>query len=446
VLLFCFLPFAGLAQNAFTPLAANPAAEQNLLNEIVKRNGEDLARLDGKFKKYLAEIYKERCQLIKDRFSEGEVLSADEATAYLNAVVQVILNANPSLDKNGLRVLFSKSYSANAFSMGEGTIFFNIGLFHRMENEAQVAFALCHELSHHYLDHGNGNIHKYVNTIYSDEFQRQLKSIQKSEYRRNQQLDQLAKELLFRTRRHSRQHEQAADSMALELLRNTGYDLTAAISTLALLDSADRDKYDSLLQLEKRFNFPSYPFKPGWLESDGLSFAKSPEETSGQTDSLKTHPDCKKRIEAIRSKALLHQKPENKRFLVNEAEFNRLKTQFDYEIIEYCFRSRRVSRALYFALQMLNEKPGDAYLHTMVGRCWNEIYDRQKAHELGKVVELPDPVYTKEYNDLLRLIQNLRLTEIAAIAYHCLEPGQSLFGNNKDFVAAWVTSKNHFGK
>lgn len=417
-----------------------------MLTAIDKRNVEDLAGLDGKFKKRLVEIYKERCQLIKDRFSEKEVLLADEAGNYLNAVALVILKANPSLDKNGLRVLFSKSYLANAFSMGEGTIFFNIGLFHRMENEAQVAFALCHELAHYYLNHGNGNIEQYVNTIYSDEFQKQLKSIQKSEFRQNQQLEQLSKNLLFRTRHHSREYEHAADSMAVELLKNTGYDLNGATGTLALLDTIDKDKYEGPLVLEKRFNFASYPFKPEWLENDGLSFIRNAEEKNEEADSLKTHHDCKKRIEAIGSKLAQYQNGGNRSFVVSEAEFNRLKTQFDYEIIEYCFQSRRVSRALYFALQMLAAKPNDVYLHTMVGRCWNEIYERQKAHELGKVVELPDPAGKKEYNDLLRLIQNLRLSEVGAIAYHYLEAVQPLYHNNKDFVATWVTSKNNFGK
>jgi predicted SprT family Zn-dependent metalloprotease len=88
--------------------------------------------------------------------------------------------------------------------MGEGTIFFNIGLFHRLQNESQAAFILCHELAHYYLNHSNDNIHQYVNTIYSDDFQQKLKSIQKLSYEKNKQLDALAKNLLFRNRRHGR--------------------------------------------------------------------------------------------------------------------------------------------------------------------------------------------------------------------------------------------------
>ncbi|MBB1283916.1 M48 family metalloprotease [Flavisolibacter sp. BT320] len=384
--------------------------------------------------------------MITRSFTEKEILTADEANYYLNALAKEIFKGNPSLNSREIRILFSKSAAANAYSMGEGTILFNIGLFHRMENEAQVAFALCHELAHYLLDHGNSTIHKYVNTVYSDEFQKQLKNIQKSAYRQNQQLEQLAKCLLFRSRRHSREYEQAADSMALELMKNTPFDLNGVVSTLALLDTAETDKFSAPLQLEKRFHFTSYPFKKSWLESESLFFTKSTEEANNETDSLKTHPDCKSRIKAVQQKQQHYQKTTGKKFVVDKAKFDRLKNQFDYEIVEHCFQSNRVSKALYLGLQMLNKKPDDVFLHTMVGRCLNEIYTRQKAHELGKIVDLPDNSYTKDYNNLLRLLQNIRLSELAALSYYYLEAVQPQFSTNKDFVSAWVTSKNHFDK
>lgn len=48
------------------------------------------------------------------------------------------------------------------------------------------------------------------------------------------------KGLTFDSRRHSRDHEAQADSMAVELMRHTSYDLHGALTTLALLDSIDK--------------------------------------------------------------------------------------------------------------------------------------------------------------------------------------------------------------
>ena len=38
-------------------------------------------------------------------------------------------------------------------------------------------------------------------------------------------------------------------------MKNTGYDLNEALSCLGLLDSADKDKFDGRLDLQKRFDF-----------------------------------------------------------------------------------------------------------------------------------------------------------------------------------------------
>jgi Zn-dependent protease with chaperone function len=443
----CLITSVGFSQNpvAFTPFAANTALEQSLLDGVTKRFQQDLAGLNGSNKKYLADIYKERHELIRERFSEKEVLCDREAQDYLMALAREIFRANPSLDTNGLRILFSRSYYANASSMGEGTIFFNIGLFHRLENESQAAFVLCHELAHYLLNHSNNNIHQYVSTVYSEEFQRKLKSIQKSGYGQNSQLETLGKNLLFKNRRHGREFEHAADSMAVELLKNTRFDLRESLNSLALLDSADKDKYAGKLALEKQLQLPSFAFQKSWLESDDLRFGSAKDvQDKQEADSLKTHPDCSKRIEALKPLVARYAQPGARRFAVDEAQFQRLKTQFDYEVVAYCFQSRQVSKSLYYALQGLQVYPDDVYLTTMVGKSLNEIYSHQKSHELDKIVDRPSPHYGEEYNAVLRMLQNMRLQEIAAFSYYFLNPKEPLFRTNEEFNKTFSISKEHF--
>lgn len=437
----------GFSQNsvAFTPFVANTGLEQSLLDGVTKRYQQDLAGLNGPNKKYLADIYKERYELIRDRFTEKEVLSDREAQDYLMALAREIFRANPSLDTTGLRILFSRSFYANASSMGEGTILFNIGLFHRLENESQAAFVLCHELAHYRLNHSNSNIHQYVNTVYSEDFQRKLKEIQRSGYGQNSQLEALGKNLLFKNRRHGRAFEHAADSMAVELLKNTRFDLHESLNALGLLDSADKDKYTGKLALEKQLQLPSFAFQKSWLESDDLHFGASKgEEQKQEADSLKTHPDCSKRIEALKPQVARYAQPGARKFVVNEAQFQRLKTQFDYEIVAYCFQNKQVSKSLYYALQGLQVYPNDVYLTTMVGKSLNEIYTHQKSHELGKIVDRPAPHYNEEYNAVLRMIQNMRLQEIAAFSYYFLHHKEALFRTNEEFNKTFSISKEHF--
>ena len=82
----------------------------------------------------------------------------------------------------------------------------------------------------------------------------------------------------------------------------------------------------------------------------------------------------------------------------------------------------------------------------MVGKCLNRIYSAQLTHELGKISELPNPEFDQEYNNLLRMIQNLRLTEIASIAYYYLKANQESGKGSEEFVAALIVSKDNAGK
>jgi len=443
--LFIFL-YAPAQKFSFVAFENDLSYCQNVQLAVKKKFEADITSLTGNNKKYIADIYKERYELIKEQFTSNEILTAKDPHQYLSALANEILKNNPAYNSKGLNILFSKSFYANATSMGEGTIFFNIGLFHRLQNESQAAFILCHELAHYYLNHSNDNIHQYLTTIYSDDFQQKLKSIQKLSYQKNKQLDALARNLLFRNRRHGRAFEHAADSMALELMKNTDYDVSEALTCLSLLDSADKNKYSQGVFFEQHFNFPSFPFKKSWIENDDLVFTQTEDKDSKDLDSLKTHPDCTKRIEALKEKVKQYEKKGSKKFIVSESKFNTLKKQFDYEVIDYCFQSGKISRALYYALEMIQLYPMDPYLNTIAGKCLNELYISQKNHTLGKIVDLPNPENDLKYNSLLYMIQNLRLREIAALSFFFLKEREHQFSSFEPFAETYNQSKQHYNQ
>ena len=427
--------------------SSNPAFEQKTIDAITKQYQKDIQNIQGPDKKYIADIYKERFIYIKEKFSKKEILSDDETQSYLDKLTDEILQKNSFFKAEEVRILFSRSYIPNASSMGEGTIFFHIGLFHRLQNESQAAFVICHELAHYYLDHTNNGIQKYVATVYSDEFQKELKKIQKTAYGRNNQLEKMAKNMMFKNSRHTREFEQSADSMAIELLKNTNFDVREALSCLALLDSVDRDKYHSGIQLEKQFNFSSYPFKKSWLNDDDLKFAVSKdEEAKKEEDSLKTHPECSVRIERLKERVNSFYKTNSKQFVVDEKKFNHLKNAFDYEIIRYAFESKNLSKGIFLALEMQGAHPDDIIVRTAIGKGLNEVYKHQKDHTLGKIIDLPSPEYERSYNDFLRLLQNLRLTEVAALSYYFLTQYKTKNDLNEEYVQALIESADHFEK
>jgi Zn-dependent protease with chaperone function len=452
VVFFC-ISHAILAQSAsfYNPLKDDPILSRQLTEATEKKYKQDLTGIGGNNKKYFEEIYKERYQKIQKMYTDKEIISEGKAAGYLQSLVKEIVKGNPTLGNLDPRVVFSRAWWPNASSMGEGTIIFNIGLFNRLGNESQAAFVLCHELAHLYLDHSNKSIARYVNTVYSEEFQKELKRIKNSEYLKNKQVEALVKDLAFRSRRHSREHETEADSLAVEWMKNTAFDVRESIACLALLDSVDRDKYDINPELEQVFHSKEYPFQAQWVKKDegGLfntMAAVTEEEEKRERDSLKTHPDCSNRIKRIAARVDQYYKSNSRAFIISEEEFKKLQNDFDYEIIEHCYRSDNVSRSLYYSLQMLPGRRSDAYLVTSIGRCMNAIYTAQKAHTLAKIVDMPSPYNDKKYDKLLRFIQQLRLPDIAAISYFYLLIYQADMATYEDFLEALINSKANYNK
>lgn len=433
----------------YSPFRDDSLALTKLSKATSLRFENDKAGISGENKKYIIEQYQERYDYLKKMYEQQEFITDAGASAYLNALMDVILQANPSVKITKPIVLFSKVYWPNASSLGEGTLVFNISLFNRLQNEAQVAFILCHELAHYYLNHSNKSILQYVNTLYSKEFQAELRDINKSEYLKGQRLKGLVKNISFKSRRHSRDHEVEADSMGLEFLKNTGYDVRESLSALALLDSVDNEKFANHLQLDKQLNFTAYPFQPRWIRAKSISLGEAMAATGKpedkDEDSLKTHPDCTARVQFLKARAETYYTAAQKPFIVNPSYFDTLVNRFDHERIVYCYKEDEVSRALFYSLQMFTVHPNDVFLATMIGKCFNAIYDAQQQHYLGRIIDLPSGTKDKkEYDVFLQFLQSLRLNDIASINYYFLEQQQAKFNTDAAFAKELNKSKTTF--
>ena len=448
--LSALLYFAAAAQGNFNyqPITDDSISNARISAIIKERFLTDSANADGDYKKDYREIYSQRFHYISNMFTEKEIIANRQITEYINSIAAAIIQANPELKNLTPQILVSRNFWPNAYSLGEGTIVLNIGLFARLENEAQLAFVLCHELSHLYLNHTQKNIDRYITTIHSKEFRDELKKIQRSEYQQKRQAEQLAKGIAFSSRSHSREHETDADAKALQLMKATSFDVNQIITCLQLLDRIDDDNNTAGLHLEKKFNFQSFPFQPKWIEKEKSFFAATvtDEKTKKETDSLKTHPDCSKRISILSPKIAALNAKDQQLFVVNKLLFHELKNTFAFEIIEHCYQSKNISRALFYAIQLSDIYTSDIYLQAMIGKCLNSLYTSQKNHELNRVADLPGPSCSAQYNELLRMIQNIRLNDFAALSYYYLQQFEEQGKENEEFLFALINSKANYNK
>lgn len=410
-------------QTIFTPAIENDAQLKAIASSLEKSYQRDIALLPSENKKELIKIYKQRWNNIQEKFDKKEIYTDAGAQQYLDAMVAEIVKANPLLQHKEFKCYFSRSGIPNAAYLGEGLIVFNMGLFSRLNNESQAAFVLCHELAHFYLNHSENSIQKYVATLNSDEVQQQLRNIKKTEYGKRAELEKLLKGLTFDTRRHGRDHESSADSMGVEFLRNTRFDVAESLTTLGLLDSIDTDTLKTDIVLQSLFNAKEYPFKKRWIsKEEGLlgGHAQLKREES-LADSLKTHPDCKLRIKILEPTVLKYQSGSSLKNIIDKAKFDNFKNIFRYEIIEYDFTSDNYTKSLQHSIELLQVNPSDPYLVSQIGKIFNGFFDAQKNHTLGKITELPAPYFESNYNLLLQFVQNLFIEDYAAISYYFLK-------------------------
>ncbi len=432
-----------IAQNAvFVPEEDNPDFFLSLSKQYEQVYKNELNTLPSVYKKDYEKVYEQRWKHITSKFNNKEIYSGKEAQQYLDALTGDIVRANPSLlQPNSFRCYFSRSGVPNASYIGQGIILFNMGLFEKLNNESEAAFIISHEIAHFLLKHSESAMSAYVSAINSKEVQNKLKKIKGSEYGKRGQVEQLVNSLTFDSRRHSRHHEKDADSLAVELMSNTRFDLNGAITTLHILDQVDKDTLAISSILEKTFNSKEYPFKKRWLskEEGFLGGHASIKQDSALADSLKTHPDCHARVAALQQIINKYQKsPEAAN---DQTAFSVLQNKFRYEVINYSFNNN-YTKSLYYTLELLEKKPGDPFLVTHVGRIFNSLYAARKTHTFGKTTDLPAPFFSGAYNTLLQFVQNLYKEDISSIGYHYLKSYSSELSNYGLFNKTFETSSH----
>lgn len=372
----------------------------------------------GSYARDYKKIYEDQFAEIDKLWSGTRAITAPQVQQYLQQLITKITSVNPDLANSDARIIFTRDWWPNAYSMGDGSIAVNAGLFIHLNNEAELIFVLCHELAHYKLDHTGKSIRKYVETVNSEVYQSELKRLSKETYRVNQQLEKLSRGFLLSSRRHSRDNEAEADRQALTWMRRTGYDCNGIRSCLQLLSQVDQAESFPSPVLNQVFNFPDYPFKARWVQKESAIFSQM-EAADGvsEKDSLRTHPDCEKRI-ALLADSLAGCEGQGQLFQAEENMFTRLKKELFPEIAAQCYRENQLSRHLYYSLQLLQADSSYVPLAAWsIARCLNDLYQKTKDHQIGSSVDKEGEEWSAGYNQLLRMLSRIRLEELAQLNF-----------------------------
>lgn len=388
----------------------------------------------------LEEVYEWRLQYLERLFATNAIVYDSGLYAYIQHIFEQIKESNPDLVPLKLRFYVSNSPIPNAFSLGNGTFIINLALLRRLDNEAQLAFVLCHELGHYYLEHSNQQAVEAYHLKQSKAYQKEVKSILRQRYGKYESVKDFLKKGLYHQMTYSRQQEQEADSIGLCFLLKTPYNPHQSIAALNQFDRMDSYKYKEKIAYKEKLSFEGFPFKTRWLEQETTLFGGQVIDNGDlHADSVKSHPDIDKRVALLAQE--LHAagaRPLNN-FVQDSLYYTKLEKQLDYAFINSWVFYQDYARALFFTLKQLESDSGNMTLLVTASSLFKLIYESILHHEPSKYIEHPDPANEEEFNTFLVFLDNIRLVELGKMGYffHAAYSGHltedETFANNYNF-------------
>jgi Zn-dependent protease with chaperone function len=279
----------------------------------------------------------------------GKILVDDTLNFTLNFVADVIKKAN-SIDEN-LHFLILRSPVQNAFCTEDGTIIVTTGLLAYLDNESELAFILCHEISHYLSQHVLNRVLEGVKLSMAEAA--------------NGVVDE--KSRISKIHSYARNQETEADSLGLHLFLNTGYHPNGAITALEKLKNGHTP-------------YAGTPFDLNFIQVEELqidSLVKLSDDgyptAVNDTDSVTTHPHVDDRIEFVKSK-LKNVEAVGSFNLCKQVEFTSIKRLAAYSFIEELIKRNASVQALYHTYFISQKYKRHSYWHVLKAKALFDIF------------------------------------------------------------------------
>ncbi|MEO5644282.1 MAG: M48 family metallopeptidase [Bacteroidia bacterium] len=304
--------------------------------------------------------------IIDQLLLSGKVLFGDTVTNYVNLVADRVLVEQPEL-RSKLRFYCLKSSEANAFSTNQGIIFITLGLIAQLENEAQLAFVISHEVAHYERRHTMEGYLKQQE-IFAD----------KNSYKYNTYDDQIRTASTY-----SKEMELEADSLGLLRLSKTGYACDESVASLFVLQFSE-------------LPFNEIVYHPYSLQNPVMQLPKDlfldtvkqiNFENDNDDDSYATHPNIAKRRKRL--EAILGGLAEcgTEKFVLNEPAFYMIRKISRFETVRIMLNARNYCAAYYNSYVLLDEDSTSDYLKICTAKALYGMAKYKNHYSFGDVSE-----------------------------------------------------------
>lgn len=318
---------------------------------------QDLAKSESQMSKQNKEaFYLGINYSIDEMLHSGDVVYGDPISRYVEEIVDRLLKDDADL-RAKLRIYTIKSNAANAFSTDQGILFVTTGLVAQVSSEAQLAYILAHEISHY--------THKHV-----------IEGFDWKMNKRNHdfQVDKLSN--------YSKDKEFEADRSGLSLYNKAGYPLASVFETFDVL------MYSYLpfdeVEVPKNYFTSSQMFIPENLFPTEKYPIKAEEDYD---DSLSTHPNIKKRKEAIEAAVGEFASWGESNYYFSENRFLEIRNIARFESIRTDILNANFGDALYSVFLLEREFPSSTYLKRMKSQLWLSFLNYKLHNKVNSVVD-----------------------------------------------------------
>lgn len=275
----------------------------------------------------------------QQRMFSGLVRYNDSMTLYIRKIANVILEHDTAL-KSKVSFFVFDDPDPNAFASATGNIMVTTGLIAQAENEAQLAFILCHEVTHFKMEH-------------------MLKGFLTREDRRNDKKAPYVPVTNYYT--YNKEQELEADKMGFELFRKTKYSAKEALRSFDILEYSDLP-FDDV-------PFDTLFFNRGYMVVPPGYYVKTTDpiySDDNYEDRNSTHPNIRKRRMALMELVDSTSEVGRVQFIVSNKEFSNVREQARYELCRLYLMELRYGDAIYTAYLMQKRHPQERYFNYVI--------------------------------------------------------------------------------
>jgi hypothetical protein len=407
-----FFQFLFCQENILLDTLGNEAykkeLEQFYLNQTQKTEILINQISDTKLKSEMREVFREKKSKFLQQINSGKFVYHKEISPLIDKIFNDIKTNNPNENFNNIKIILALDEEVNAYNSGEGIVVINLPLVLNINDELELSFIICHEISHQMLNHVYNSVEAYLKKGNSKEMIEKARELEKVKYNRRSLVKAEVKKFVYHNRRFSRDKEHQADSLGFVYFSKTNPKyLLKSTEALACLKYVDKEK-DSLTKKDYHviFDNTTIVFQDEWLETEDFSSYNYQKMTKfWDIDSLRTHPDIDERIAYLKDKFKISESQISE---YNKLNYLTLKSKSKYDEIFMLYYLKEYGKSLYKTMILLKEDKENPILKKMMYDNLNMISEYKNQYKLNQCLETESPYFSESYNMFLSFIRNLR--------------------------------------